>query len=204
MSADPSKTKFSTSVIAITGLIGAIAGLLTVLHTTGVINLTGNSNAKKEKTEITKSAEPQKVEVIIKQEDKTNTAEKKPLESSSLTTDYQPVSNNLETIPPITNSTVNLTGYWYENAQGSRYYFNQDGYGKVSFQEYAMNEFGVAFVSAEGSGTIRDNMLSVTFLSYLGYTGTFQGNVGNNGATIDGIAAVPATGQSMRILMNRE
>jgi len=206
MASDTSKTKFSTNIIAITGLIGAIAGLITVLHTTGVINVTGRSNdstVEKEKIEVVKPNDNPKVEVIIKQEEQSSSPVKT-INTISPTIEQNPVIKVQETPPVETYKSINLTGYWYENMQGSRYYFKQNNYGNITFQEYGLNEFGVAFVSAEGTGTIQNNILNISFLSYLGVTGTLKGNIINNGNSIDCIANIPSLGKSLRVIMNRE
>lgn len=190
MSADPSKTKFSTTIIAITGLIGAVAGLLTVMHTTGVIDLT-----KDKKPEIQN-------EVVL--ENKISKEQHEQPEEMNIV----PVANNnertvVERIPekPI---NYNISGYWYENQSGSRYFFNQDVNGNVYFQEYSLNEYGVAFVSAEGTGVMTNNKFRIPFMHYSGYEGIVNGTIENNGNTIDAMATFLATGQSTRVLIHRE
>jgi|GEM_PF-6591764 len=191
MTADPSKTKFSTSIIAITGLIGAVAGLLTVMHTTGVIHLTNDTKEKRTEKE-----------VVV------NTRGTNDQQENTEKTHIVPVVNKkeeqlVERIPEKTR-THNISGYWYENQSGSRYFFNQDVNGNVYFQEYSINEYGMAFVSAEGTGVLTNNQFRIPFMHYTGYEGIVNGTIDTNGNTIDAMATFIATGQSTRVLIHRE
>jgi len=174
MAADTSKTKFSTNIIAITGL-----------------------------NVVVKPNDNQKLEVVIKREDQTSNPTNT-VNTISPTINQNPVVQINEPQAIESYKNINLTGYWYENTQGSRYYFKQNSYGNITFQEYGLNEFGVAFVSAEGTGTIQNNTLNISFLSYLGVTGTLNGTIINNGNSIDCMANIPSLGKSLRVIMNRE
>ena len=198
MSVDPSKTKFSTNIIAITGLLGAIGGLLTVLHTTGVIDLSSNAKNQTPQKEII--GNKLDIEDINVSDDNTLNISEMDNEESFANTEIEKPKT---TIKKVTNMP-NLSGYWYENQLGSRYFFSQDAGGNIAFKEFALNTYGETFVSAQGTGAIRNSSININFVSYLGYSGVFNGTVTNNGKTISGVASVPSTGESLQLTMYKE
>jgi hypothetical protein len=169
---DSTNTKFSTSVIAITGLITAIGSVITILFNVGII---GNKASKKDHKK-----EDLKKEVVI---DKS----KLPKDLKTKEIDIVPSVK-----PPKTKEVkaivknYNLTGKWIDidNPSG-RYQINHEDSGAISFTEYSL-VFGEWVSTASGSGKVTKSRLNIPYTTYIGTSGKFTGRITNNGGKIEG------------------
>ncbi|HHC80159.1 MAG TPA: hypothetical protein ENK46_09780 [Flavobacteriia bacterium] len=190
--ADSAKTKFSTNVLAVTGFITAIAGLITVLHQTGVISFSKKQPPAKVEKVIEKQMPNEEVTTItVSQPNKSN---KSGQEETVANNSYQKNETQI---------TYNLTGYWYDTLHAGRYYFNHQASGSVSFQEYSLLN-GIWIVTAEGSGTVYKNEIKVPYYTLYGLLGTFTGTIKEDGLTIKGTALDNASGIKTPLLLQKE
>jgi len=189
--ADSAKTKFSTNVLAVTGFITAIAGLITVLHQTGVISFSKKQPSAKVEKVIEKQMPNDKVPAItVSQPNKSNKSEQEEKVNNS----YQKNETQI---------TYNLTGYWYDTLHAGRYYFNYQASGSVSFQEYSLLN-GIWIVTAEGSGTVYKNEIKVSYYTVYRLLGTFTGTIKENGLAIKCTALDNASGIKTPLLLQKE
>lgn len=180
--ADSSKTKFSSNVVAIAGLITAVGGLITILVNAGYI---GNKkkDTKKEKDEV-------KQEIIVKLPEETIKPKKEVIIK--------------KIIPEEKVKTYNLTGYWKDsNNPNGRYYLNHESTGKISFTEYS-NLYGQWTVSAQGVGVISGRKLNLPYTTYLGSTGHFEGELSENGKSISGKINDHVSGAEIMMVIAKE
>ena len=164
------RTKFSTSIIAITGLISAIGGIITVLYTVGVLGME-KAHDKEEKTP----------ELLV--------TETKPIEKRDVQTkEIKIVTPPKPTIVKKVIKAVNLTGYWVDtNTPNGKYYINHESSGNISFTEYSLM-FGSWVTTATGSGKKNGNTLEIPYITYAGTNGNFKGKLVSNGKKIQGTA----------------
>jgi hypothetical protein len=191
---DPSKTKFSTNILAIAGLITAIGGMVTILHQT-----TDIFSKDKEKNE-------EKIQFV----DMQNTFQN---DTKSV---FNPVDHSVknthnvieQTTTPVTQNhyesqpVINLSGYWIDTINEGRYLFTQTTSTSFNFQEYSFLE-GVWIISAEGIGNLSGNTVHISYNTLFGMPGTFNGTL--NGQTqISGRAKDMATGFEVAINLIKE
>ena len=166
---DSTNTKFSTSVIAITGLITAIGSIITILFNVGII---GNKEQKKDHKK-----EEQKKEVII--------------DKSKLPKDIK--AKEVKVIPTVkpetltvVEKTYNLTGKWVDiNNSNGRYQINHEDSGTINFTEYSF-VFGEWVTTATGTGNVNGTNVTIPYTTYLGTNGKFTGKITNRGKKIEG------------------
>ncbi|MGI9549700.1 MAG: hypothetical protein ACR2MT_00765 [Aurantibacter sp.] len=184
---DTAKTKFSNNLIALAGLITAVGGLLTVLHQTGVVSFT---TAEKNQT-------------IVNRNRGDNAQEERKIDPPPKEDIYNniiPVNNELAEPEKV---FVNLSGYWYDEINGGRYHFVHDSSGRLAFQEFSwMN--GVWITSAEGSGTIQGQMISLAYTTAYGMSGAFEGTIDEEGGEVVGYAMDHSSGLQTSMYLNRE
>lgn len=180
MAEDKTKTKFSTTVVALTGLISAIGGIITVLFNTGVLG--------GEKKEVQKTKEPPVV--VVKEKPKMKDVTTKKLEP-----DY---------IEQPKKRSYNLTGYWIDNNNpNGKYYFHQQNEREISFTEYSLL-FGQWITSATGSGTIDKDNIKLVYSTSSGTTGEFIGNLYKEGNVIGGTVRDLVTGLTGTLHLKKE
>ena len=165
---DSTKTKFSTTVIAITGLITAIGSVITILFNVGII---GNKEQKKDHKK-----EEQKKEVII---------DKSKLPKDLKTKDVTIPAIKAEALT-VVEKTYNLTGKWVEiNNSNGRYQINHEDSGTINFTEYSF-VFGEWVTTATGTGNVNGTNVTIPYTTYLGTSGKFTGKITNRGKKIEG------------------
>ncbi|CAL2086621.1 hypothetical protein [Tenacibaculum sp. 190524A05c] len=166
---DATKTKFSTSIIAITGLITAIGSVITILYNVGIIG--NKDSAKNEKKE-----EPKK-EVKV---DKTKIPKDLKTKEVKVITNIKP-----ETLKKVVKK-YNLTGKWIDiNNPNGRYQINHEASGTISFTEYSL-VYGEWITTASGSGKVTQSGISIPYTTYVGTNGKFTGKITSNGEKIEG------------------
>lgn len=167
---DSTKTKFSTNIIAITGLISAIGGVITVLYNTGVLG------SKQVHTTI-----QEKSHEVIYQKKESNIKKKAQVKEEN-EVNYVDVVFTKESL----KRTHNLTGYWIDiNNPNGRYYIDFQEADLITFTEYSL-VLGVWVVTANGSGNIHKNRITIPYKTYVGTMGKFSGKVLKNGNRING------------------
>jgi hypothetical protein len=167
---DTTKTKFSTSIIAITGLITAVGSVITILYNVGIIgNKENNDNSKREE-------QVQQVKVI----DESEPQEDKKAKELNVVTKVKP-----ERVKKVVKS-YNLTGKWIDiNNPNGRYQINHENSDAISFTEYSL-VFGEWIITASGSGKVTDSNINIPYTTYLGTNGKFTGLITRNGEKIEG------------------
>ena len=165
---DSTNTKFSTSVIAITGLITAIGSIITILFNVGII---GNKGQKKDHKK-----EEQKKEVII--------------DKSKLLKDLKTKDVTIPAIKPetltVVEKTYNLTGKWVDiNNSNGRYQINHEDSGTINFTEYSI-VYGEWITTATGTGNVKGTRVKIPYQTYAGTRGEFTGSITNQGKKIQG------------------
>ncbi len=167
--ADSTKTKLSTTIIAITGLITAIGSVITILYNVGVI---GN---KKIEEKVKKEGTIEEVKIDKKEPLKDFT--KKEIK---VITDTKPKS--VKKVVKI----YNLTGKWVDiNNPNGRYQINHENSGNISFTEYSL-VYGEWVTTASGSGQVTQANISIPYTTYVGTNGKFTGRITSNGKKIEG------------------
>ena len=186
------KTKFSTSIVAITGLITAVGGLITILFNTGFF---GDKKGDEKK-------QPEK-EVVYIPEEKND-------DEQVIRIDPEPKSFVDEEVIPKPKpkpepKVYNLTGNWFDpNYPGAKYYFNHESSGAISFTEYS-SVFGQWVVTSQGTGTISSNKrIEIPYNTSVGTNGRFDGVLSNNGKTISGTASDFVSGASLPFNLNKQ
>jgi len=173
------KNKFSSNLIAITGFITAIAGLITILHQAGV--MFPKDDHQQNKTTVI-------IDTVIAE----SKGGSKIIVNNSLTkTNYKE------------ERKFNIAGYWNDNVNNGRYYFSHNTSNTVNFQEYSLVQ-GSWIVSAEGRGTIYKNELSISYLTMYGTSGSFNGIISEDTRTIEGVAKDGTTGIRMPMKIRKE
>ncbi|CAM1345293.1 hypothetical protein [Tenacibaculum amylolyticum] len=173
---DATKTKFSTAVIAITGLISAIGGVITILYNVGFLGPNKEQKPEQKKTE-------EKVIVVDKEKAKpTKTIVDKPEEKTKIIDDFKPK----KVVEKEVKKEYNLTGYWLDvnNANG-KYYIDHNTSGRISFTEYSF-VFGEWIVTANGTGTIKNGRIEIPYTTYVGTNGEFTGKLVEENHEIQG------------------
>ncbi|SEC20996.1 hypothetical protein SAMN04489761_2383 [Tenacibaculum sp. MAR_2009_124] len=167
------KTKFSTTIMAITGLITAIGGVITILHNVGFLGLK-EPNEKHFKVE---------KETFEKEKETINEKEKV-----------------IKSFIPVEKIKVSLSGYWWnkENNNG-KYYIEHKRNGEVSFTEYSLM-YGQWVSTATGSGDITATSIDIPYTTYVGASGKFTGKVSANGKEIHGFIHDFSAG--MKVILN--
>ncbi len=200
---DPSKTKFSTNLLAIAGLITAIGGLVTILHQTTDIFSKKESN----KTEIVEKHTPQNISTDIgippaKQPENAFSRQQQNLNTQNNynANTQQQVSDQVNTSY---NYAVNLSGYWVDHINQGRYLFSQDSYGNLGFQEYSFVD-GYWMVTAEGQGFIQANTIQINYYTIFGTAGSFTGSLASNANSMQGRAKDAATGFKVPMSLVKE
>ena len=191
---DPSKTKFSTNILAIAGLITAVGGLLTILHQT--TDIFSKDKEKKEET----------IELVDLPKNHQNGTKKVSNPADNSTGNIQ---NIVKEIPaPVTQenlentTSINLSGYWVDTINEGRYLLTQTTTTSFNFQEYSFFE-GMWMISAEGIGNLSGNTVQISYNTLFGMPGSFQGTL--NGKThITGKAKDLATGFEIPINLIKE
>ncbi len=210
-----SQNKFSTNLLAITGFITAIGGLVTVLHQTGVFSPEDSkASTKSEQKEV---VEPQKPVSDVQTKVITNNANKSQEEIDAMKLQLQQTqaqldqmkdenSRKTQTSQPVTayntNSNVILTGTWQDAINYGRYVFGQDALGELTFQEYSYVE-GTWVVTSEGSGHIKNNSITLNYMTLYSTSGRFNGVLQNDGS-IKGIATDNASGIQVQLHLKRQ
>lgn len=196
---DPSKTKFSTNILAIAGLITAIGGMVTILHQT-----TDIFSRDKEKSE-------EKIQFVDMPK-----ANQKNADVIDAKTVYNPAdysakntSNVVEqTTTPVTQNhyksqpAINLSGYWVDTINEGRYLFTQTTSTGFNFQEYSFLE-GIWIITAEGVGTLTGNNIQISYNTIFGMPGTFKGTLSGQ-TQITGKAKDMATGFEVALNLIKE
>ena len=169
--ANTTNTKFSTSVMAITGLITAIGSIITILFNVGIIGNKGD-----EKHQDLQDNNPK--EVVVKGEITPNIVEDKGVK---IITKDEPKVQKKAVV-----KEFNLTGRWVDiNNPTGRYEITHDSSGNISFTEYSLI-FGEWIATAEGSGEVNSMRVNIPYTTYVGTNGKFTGKITNNGKKIDG------------------
>jgi len=211
-----SQNKFSSNLVAIAGLITAIAGLLTVLHQTGVIF---NDSKASNKENVEKVIEPKGVVEASKTVPIPNDSNKSQEEMDAIKAQLRHTQAQLDqmkesdvdskkTLPttPVTNYNTNnstlLTGTWQDVINYGRYVFGQDAYGNITFQEHSIVE-GTWIVTSEGNGVIENNAIALDYITLYGTAGRFNGSVQNDGS-IKGVATDNASGVQVQLHLKRQ
>ncbi|MGI9550036.1 MAG: hypothetical protein ACR2MT_02460, partial [Aurantibacter sp.] len=172
-------------LIAIAGLITAVGGLLTVLHQTGAF-----SGVEKNQTTITRGGSD-----IDHKEQKIDPAPREDTPSNIV-----PVNNDFAEPKKV---SINLSGYWYDEINGGRYHFVHNTSGRLSFQEFTWIS-GVWVTSAEGSGTVQGQMISLAYTTAYGMTGAFEGTLDEEGEEVIGYAMDHSSGLRTSMYLSRE
>ncbi len=173
---DLGRTKFTATIIAITGLLTAIGGVITVLHNVGFLDLK-NAEDKEPRIEI---EVPEKREVIDEKEKviKTIVSEKKRKKEEPLV----------------------LSGYWWnKDNRNGKYYIESNPSGNVSFIEYSLM-YGQWVSTATGSGVVKQKSIDIPYTTYLGTSGKFTGKVVDNGKEIQG--SIHDFNAGMKVILN--
>ncbi|MGG8495304.1 hypothetical protein ACQY1Q_02710 [Tenacibaculum sp. TC6] len=180
---DPTKTKFATTIIAITGLISAIGGVITILHNVGVLDF-----GKLKKEEI-------KIEEVKKEE---------PHQEEKIKDTKQKVITTINPKVYEAAKEYNLTGYWLDKANANgKYYITHQNTGNVSFTEYSLI-FGQWISTATGQGKCNNNTLEIPYETYLGTNGKFTGKISNNGKEIEGTISDFNAGMTAMLNLKKE
>lgn len=162
------RTKFSANIIALTGLISAIGGIITVLYTVGVLGGEKTPNKEEEFQEL----------LVTKPTEKSNVQTK----------EIKIVTTPKPTIATKVIKAINLTGYWVDtNTPNGKYYINHESSGNISFTEYSLM-LGSWVTTASGSGKTNGNTLEIPYVTYAGTNGNFKGKLVSNGKKIQGTA----------------
>jgi len=207
------QNKFSSNLVAIAGLITAIAGLLTVLHQTGVIFNTDNTSNNEN---IEQTDQPATVIEDSKSASINNSSNsqeemeaiKKQLEHTQTQLDQIKKVDSRETLPTSTvnefntNSTTLLTGTWQDVINYGKYIFRQDVSGNLTFQEHSVVE-GSWIVTSEGNGVIENNTIELDYITLYGTAGRFSGKLQSDGS-IRGIAIDNASGIQVQLHLKRQ
>ncbi|CAM1358361.1 hypothetical protein [Tenacibaculum xiamenense] len=173
---DSAKTKFTATIIAITGLLTAIGGVITVLHNVGFLNL---KKDKKEESKIEIEI-PEKKKVIDEKEKviKTIVSEKKIKKEEPLV----------------------LSGYWWnKDNRNGKYYIESNSSGNISFTEYSLM-YGQWISTATGTGSVKQKNIDIPYTTYLGTSGKFTGKVVDNGKEIHG--SIHDFSAGMKVILN--
>lgn len=167
---DSTKTKFSTSIIAITGLITAIGSIITILYNVGIIgNKKSDQNNKREE-------QVKEVKVIDKGESRKDKKKKE----VNVVTNVKP-----ERVKEVVK-TYNLTGKWVDiNNPNGRYQINHENSGIITFTEYSL-VYGQWITTATGSGKVSQTKISIPYTTYAGTNGKFTGRITSKGKKIEG------------------
>lgn len=174
------KNKFSSNLVAITGFITAIVGLITILHQVGVI-FPKEDNQQTQRTVV--------VDTVVVKPKQTN--------------DVEVVHTSLTDTKPKKERIFNLSGYWNDKVNNGRYFFTHNTQNTVRFQEYSLVQ-GSWIVSAEGTGTIYKNELSITYTTMYGTTGSYNGIISNNSNRIEGVVKDLTSGLQMPMKISKE
>ncbi|MFY7672189.1 hypothetical protein ACOSP6_13980 [Tenacibaculum sp. MEBiC06402] len=187
---DSTNTKFSTSVIAITGLITAIGSVITILFNAGIIGKKPvNKNNSKEKTE---------KKVVI---------DHSKLPGDLRTKEIDVVPSVKPPKPKVVKAIVknyNLTGKWIDaDSPNARYQINHEDSGAISFTEYSL-VFGEWIATASGTGKVTKRGVSIPYKTYLGTNGKFTGKITNNGEKLEGKIQDFDVGMSVTINLQKQ
>lgn len=165
-------TKFSTTIISITGLITALGGIITVLYNVGILE--GRKKAEEPQVHYKKI-----VEELIEEE----TSKVKEVVPSQVVVDTKPAITKVVHQPK--KKVQDVTGYWFDSDDANaKYYFEQIN-SKITFTEYTQ-VFGQWTASASGSGTINNNKIKLSYTTYIGSRGEFTGKLTNSGKKMQG------------------
>jgi hypothetical protein len=209
------QNKFSSNLLAIAGFITAIGGLVTVLHTTGVISI----NSSKEPVENVKKQVVQPQNLVSddsKEVATSNGAHKSQKEMDAIKAQLDETQAQLNQIKkgsskksvpttPVntnTSSPTIVTGTWQDAISYGKYVFAQDAYGTVSFQEHSIID-DVWIITAEGTGTLKNNRLLLDYMTLYGTSGRFDGNLQNDGS-IQGVASDISSGIQTQLHLKRQ
>lgn len=176
-----STSKFASNIGAVAALITAVGGLIIALNQIGVLP---GGDTSEQAIENPRTERLEELENRIKDLSKEEIKQREEELLDKIEELENQVSDDSNGGFSGGGTNYNLTGNWSDQNMGGSYSIYQNG-NAVSFLEYS-NVYGIRTATAEGTGTIQNNTLTINYTTiyYTSGVATFQ--IQGGGFTLSG------------------